>query len=101
VPLVQPFPEEGPFTAVSPEELPQAFVRASPCESANAGMPYRGRMLVAAAATTSPLLSFFRIVVFLLKERGKGNDRPWPEEESVRVGPCRSPFSRRVNEPHR
>ncbi|MBB6420446.1 hypothetical protein HDC93_006066 [Streptomyces sp. AK010] len=76
VPLVQPFPEEGPFTAAPPEEWPQALGRASPCELANAGMPYRGRMLVAAAATTSPLLSFFRIVVFLLKEREKGNSRP-------------------------
>jgi hypothetical protein len=43
----------------------------SDCESANAGLTYRDRMLVAAAVTTIPLLRFCRnLVVFLIKEVG-------------------------------
>jgi hypothetical protein len=63
------------------------FTGTSAGESANAGMPYRGMMPVAATATANPLLSFCRnLVVSLLVDRVKAG----PESKELvqdRTGP--------------
>jgi hypothetical protein len=70
-----------------PEATPGEFFAVPlACESANAKPPHRDRMLVAAAATTTPLLRVCRnLVVFLLEEVGKG--RPRNVERLSKAGP--------------
>ncbi|WP_461075702.1 hypothetical protein [Streptomyces deserti] len=71
-PLVKELPAGGSVAALMSLGLSAAVTDTSACVSANAVMPYKGRMLVAAAATTIPLLRFFlNLVVFLFEEKWK------------------------------
>jgi hypothetical protein len=68
-PASQCFSKDGSSEALASLGLPQTFEGTSDRESPKAAPPYRGRMLVAAAATNNALLRFCRIlVVFLLEE---------------------------------
>ena len=61
---IGPWVPEPPDLAEQVRRAPSVptlvFAGTSAGESANAGMPYRGMMPVAAAATTNPLVSFCR-----------------------------------------
>lgn len=96
--LAQPLPKAGLSAATMSTELPQAFtgtvtgtwtslpertpaeslVVPFACVSEKAELPHRDRMLVAAAAATTPLLRVCRnLVVFLLEEVGKADLGTW------------------------
>jgi hypothetical protein len=68
----------GTWTSL-PERTPaESLAVPSACVSAKAELPHRDRMLVAAAAATTPLLRVCRnLVVFLLEEVGKADLGTW------------------------